>query len=436
MVRKIVFSIVAITCSLAAASCGSSGGAGSGQTVIRLQAFGDPAEVDSYRELIAAFERENPDIHVQFIPVGKQKDHMAKLTTSFVGGDPPDLFLINFRRYGQFAEKGVLEPLGPRIFERGKIKQEDLYEQPVEAFTYKGTVTCVPQNASSLVVYYNRKLFQDAGVPFPRDGWLWKDFSEAALKLTKDVDGDGKTDVYGVGFEPYLIRIAPFVWQTGGDIVDDLHHPTTLTLDQRGAATALAFLKLLHTRYQAVPPQTEAMTEDADTRFARGGLGMLLQSRRYTATLRPIKDLDWDVGPLPMRQKNHTVLHADAYCMAKDSGAKDAAYRFVEFALSPAGAEILARSGRTVPAVKSIAESPVFLDPTQRPQSARVFLDSIPFMRRTPNTPEWNEVEARVDPLLEEWFYEPAAAGDPDAELPIGPILNAAVKDLFQGASP
>ena len=160
---------------------------------------------------------------------------------------------------------------------------------------------------------------------------------------------------------------------------------------------------------------------------------MLLQSRRYTATLRPIKDLDWDVAPLPMRQKKYTVLHSDAYCMAKDSKAKDAAYRFVEFALSPAGAEILARSGRTVPSVKSIAESPVFLDPTQPPESARVFLDSIQSMRRTPNTVEWNEVEATVDPLLEEWFYEPVTATDPDAERPIGPILNAATKDLFKG---
>jgi multiple sugar transport system substrate-binding protein len=432
MVRKIVFAAICITAALASASCGGSGSDPT-QSVIKLQAFGDPAEIDAYKELIAAFERENKDVRVQFIPVGKQKDHMAKLTTSFVGGDAPDLFLINFRRFGQFAEKAVLEPLGPRIFERGKIKREDLYEQTVEAFTYNDTVSCIPQNVSSLVVYYNRKLFEEAGVPFPKDDWLWKDFSAAVLKLTRDVDGDRKTDVYGLAFEPYLIRIAPFIWQNGGEIVDDLNKPTKLTLDGPTAGTALKFLKTLGS-YGAVPPQAEAMTEDADARFARGGVAMLLQSRRYTATLRPIKGLDWDVAPLPMRRKKHTALHSDAYCMAKDSKQKDAAYRFVEYALSPAGAEILARSGRTVPAVKSIAESPVFLDPTQRPESARVFLDSIPTLRRTPNTAEWNEVETRVDALLEEWFYEPVV-GDPDAGKPIGLILQYATKDLFKEAS-
>ena len=175
---------------------------------VRLQAFGDPAELSAYKELIAAFERANPDVKVAFSPVGKQQDHMAKLTTGFSGGDPPDLFLINFRRFGQFAGKDVLEPLGPRMAERGRLKESDLYEQPVEAFRYGGTLMCVPQNVSSLVVYYNRALFERAGVAPPREGWTWDDFLAAAKALTKDTDGDGRIDVYGLGFEPTLIRLA------------------------------------------------------------------------------------------------------------------------------------------------------------------------------------------------------------------------------------
>ena len=74
----------------------------------------------------------------------------------------PILFLINFRRFGQFADKDVLEALGPRMAERGRLKESDLFEQATEAFRYNGTLMCIPQNVSSLVVYYNRTLFEQA----------------------------------------------------------------------------------------------------------------------------------------------------------------------------------------------------------------------------------------------------------------------------------
>lgn len=371
---------------------------------LRLQAFGDPAELTAYKELIAAFERIAPDVKVEFIPVGKQKDHMTKLTTGFAGGDPPDLFLINFRRFGQFTEKNVLEPLGPRLAERGRLKESDFFKQTTEAFRYNGTLTCVPQNLSSLVVYYNRALFEQAGVPLPAADWKWEEFLSAAKALTKDDDGDGRMDTYGLGVEPTLIRIAPFVWQAGGDIVDDVHRPTRFTLDEPPAREALDFIRSWYGTHKVVPPLAGELSEDHESRFARGALGMILQSRRYTATLRTVQNLDWDVAPLPSHKQTATVLHADAYCLAKSSQFKDAAYRFIEFALSTEGATIIAKSGRTVPALKSVAESPVFLDPAAPPKSARVFLDSIENMRRPPNIATWNEIESRVDPLIEDWY--------------------------------
>jgi multiple sugar transport system substrate-binding protein len=394
---------------------------------LRLQAFGDPAELSAYKELIAAFERANVDVKVEFIPVGKQQDHMAKLTTGFSGGDPPDLFLINFRRFGQFASKDVLEPLGPRMAERGRLKESDLYEQPVEAFRYGGTLMCVPQNVSSLVVYYNRALFERAGVAPPREGWTWNDFVTAAKALTKDADGDGRVDVYGLGFEPTLIRLAPFVWQAGGQIVDDTNNPTRFTLDEPAAREALDFIRSWQATHKVVPPLAENKSEDHESRFARGGLGMILQSRRYTATLRAIQNLDWDVAPLPTGKQTATVLHADAYCLAKSSPLKDAAYRFVEFALSQEGATIIAKSGRTVPALKSVAESPAFLDPSAPPQSARVFLDSLRNMRRPPNIAAWNEIETRADPLIEDWYFKetpPQHSIGSEIEQAVGALLG------------
>jgi multiple sugar transport system substrate-binding protein len=389
-------------------------GAGLSQAAepLRLQAFGDPAELNAYKELIAAFKAATPGVDVEFIPVGKQRDHMAKLATGFSGGNPPDLFLINFRRFGQFAAKGVLEPLGPSLTARGKFREGDFYEQATEAFRFNGQLVCTPQNVSSLVTYYNVAMFKQLGLPLPTANWDWPAFMRAAKALTRDTNGDGKTDVYGLGFEPTLIRLVPFVWQAGGQLVDDLAAPKRFTLDTPAALEALDFVRSWSTS-KVVPPLVENKSEDHESRFARGGLGMVLHSRRYTATLRGVPNLDWDVAPLPRHKQAATVLHADAYCMAKASTNKDAAFRFVEFALSDVGAGIVARSGRTVPAKKSVATGPDFLDAKQRPRSAQVFLDSIAQIRRTPNIAQWNEIETRAEPLVEDWYFHPGTPKSP-----------------------
>ncbi len=394
---------------------------------LRLQVFGDAPELNAYKDLIAAFQASAPDVKVELIPVATQKDHMAKLASSLPDGDPPDLFLINFRRYGQFAAQGVLEPLGPRLTERGRFREEDFYEPAIEAFRYDGTLVCAPRNTSSLAVYYNRTLFKEAGLPLPGAAWTWAEFLTAAKALTRDTNGDGKSDVYGLGFEPALIRLAPFVWQAGGDLVDDLQRPTRFMLDEPKAREALNFVRSWQATHKVVPPLIENESEDLESRFARGGLGMFLESRRYTAALRTVRGLDWDVAPLPRHERAATVLHADAYCMAKRSKLKDAAYRFLEFALNPEGAGIISRSGRIVPTRKTVAEGPDFLDPNAPPRSARIFIDSIANVRRTPSIAAWNEIEARADPLVEEWFF---SAAPPRKSL--GQNLGEATQELFE----
>jgi multiple sugar transport system substrate-binding protein len=376
-----------------------------GPTEVTLQLFGDPAEVAGYRQLITAFEAKHPDVKVRLVPIGKQKDHMAKLTTAFSGGTPPDLFLLNYRRFGQFAAKGVLEPLGPRLERSTVLHERDLYAPAVEAFKQSGRLECIPQNVSSLVVYWNRGLFQRLGVPPPKPDWTWDDFRETAQALTRDEDGDGRRDVHGLAFEPTLSRLAPFLWQAGGDVVDDVKNPQQLTLLNAPSLEALRFVLRLQRVFQVTPSLEEAKSEGHEARFAAGRLGMLLNSRRLVPTLREVPGLDWDVAPLPRHRKVATVLHSDAYCMSKASRVKDAAFRFVEFALGPVGAELVARGGRTVPSLRSVAEGPAFLDPAQRPASARVFLDSILYIRRLPNVAVWNEVETRADAIVEEWFY-------------------------------
>lgn len=419
-------SLVATT--LAAALVAGACSGATARTQVALQVFADPAEAAAYQELIGAFEQENQDVEIKLVPVGSQSDHMAKLSTAFSAGNPPDLFLVNYRRFGQFAGRGVLDPLGARLARSQVFGEKDLFPEAVDAFRFEGTLLCLPQNVSTPVVYWNRALFREAGLAPPAEGWTWDDMLQAAKALTKDDNGDGIVDIRGLGFEPSLNRFAPFIWQAGGEIVDDLEHPTTMSLFDPGTIEALTFLTELQYLHHVVPTLPEFESEDVEHQFANDRLGMLIESRRATTALRVVQDLDWDVAPLPVhpeRREPVVMLHSDAYCMAKSSAVKDAAFRFVEFALGPDGAPILSRTGRTVPSLRSVAESEAFLDPSQPPESAQVFLDQIPFIRRFPNIAVWHEIESKADPVVEEWSFgrEPPTA--------LGLEIDVATLELF-----
>jgi len=377
------------------AGCGESGGSEEAASPVRFQLFGDPEELKTYRQLVDAYKDKTGD-RVELVTVPDRKAHLARLTTAFAGGNPPDVFLVNHRNLGGFVGRAI-EPIGDAV------KPGDFHQVAIEAFTVDGRLQCVPQNASSLVVYFNRDRFRAAGLRDPAPDWTYDDFLAAARKLER---GPG----HAVGVEPSTIRAAPFVWSAGGELVDDSDGPTRFTLDTAAARRGLASLFALR-REGLAPNAEETESRGLDARFLDGELAMFLSSRREVPTLRTIKDFDWDVAAFPRLEKPVTVLHSDGFCLSR-GGDTAAARRFVQFAVGREGQELLARGGRTVPSLRSVAESRAFLDPQAKPRNSRVFLDQIEVMRRLPTARNWTEVEDRVDKALEAGFFGRASLGE------------------------
>jgi multiple sugar transport system substrate-binding protein len=404
---------------LVAAGCGGGGSEGDASGSIRFLVFGDPPEINAHRTLIKSFEKAEPEIDVQLIEASDREDLIARLSTSLAGGSPPDLFLMNYRFYGQFAARSVLEPLEPYAENSEEFELKDFYPQAVDAFRWDGEVTCLPQNISSLVVYYNRDLFKRFGVPLPKNGMQWADFVSLASQMTRDKNGQpvvgadpdlpkpntAPAETYGLGVEASIIRLAPFVWSAGGEIVDDEEKPIRFTLDSPEAKQVVEQFFQLRTLHGVVPTDQEVESEDDETRFTNGRLAMLLSSRRSVPTFREAAKFDWDIVSLPVFREPAGILHSDAYCMTKASDNKDAAWRFVEYALGPEGAPVIARTGRTVPSLQSVAESGAFLDPLKKPANSRVFLDGIEDIRRVPTISTWPEIEDASSGILENGMY-------------------------------
>lgn len=392
--------------------------------------WGDPAEAAAYETVITSFEAQNPGINVdgQYTP-GKS-DYQRRISTAFAGNQAPDVFLVNYREYGQFADTGALEPLGPMLAESDTISEDDFYPIALDAFRYNGdSLTCIPQNISSLVVYYNVDLFTQAGIPLPTENWTLDDFTAAASALTQDTNGDGTTDIYGLVTESSLIRYAPFIWGMGGEVVDDTDNPTKLMLDTPEARAGIDwFTSLGEGDLAVVPTRAEVLAEDDLSRFMNGRAAMYFQSRRVVPTLREIDSFQWDVAPLPQGDEPAGILHSDALCMNANAKDKDAAWAFIEYALGPEGQTELATTGRTVPSLTAIAESPVFLDPKALPKHSQVFLDAIPALRRLPSIGAWPEVEDIFNAEFQEALY-----ADFDVDAAIGTTQDRANAVLSRG---
>lgn len=376
---------------------------------VSFMIFGDTAEKVAYDQLVAAFEDRHPEIDINLIHIPGQSDYRKRLGIDFAAGAPADIVLLNYRRYASFAAKGVLEPLGPYLAESELIKVEDFYPESLRPFYWEKALMCIPQNLSSLVVYYNKDLFDQANLVYPEPGWTWADFLAAAQALTQDTDGDGAIDQYGLGTEVSIFRLAPFIWQNGGELVDDPAAPTRLALDSPAALEAVRWFVDLQVKHHVVPDAVQEEAEASESRFQNGRLGMFLNSRRGVPTYREITGFDWDVAPLPQGKGQAGILHADAYCMPSASPNKAATWRFIEFANSPEGQTIVAKSGRTVPSLKSIAESPAFLDPAVKPAHSQVFLEVIPVIREVPVMETWVDIEDLVGEELQRAFYGQAS---------------------------
>jgi multiple sugar transport system substrate-binding protein len=155
------------------------------------------------------------------------------------------------------------------------------------------------------------------------------------------------------------------------------------------------------------PDAVQEKAEASESRFLNGRLGMFLNSRRGVPTYRTIDGFAWDVAPLPVGKVGPAgILHADAFCMTKATENKDAAWTFIEYANSVAGQTILAKSGRTVPSLKAVAESPIFLEPDLPPANNKgAFIDTIPYIRAVPVTASWVDIEATVSEEFERAFH-------------------------------
>ena len=373
---------------------------------IEFMVSGSGPQLAAYRSLVSLYQQRYPGQTVNLVGVPGKADFQRRLAADIAAGTLADVIAVSYTNVPGLASRGQLAPAASYLAGSQVLKLDDFTSAAVSPFIFERQLQCVPFSVSGLAVYYNKDLFQRAGLALPGNRWTRQEFVADAQALTLDTNGDDHPDQYGLGIEPSLIELAPFVWQLKGQLVDVPAWPTEMEMSAPIVVSATTWLVGLQTRNHVVPNQEDELAASSDQRFQDGRLAMIIGTRASVPSYRQITAFDWDVAPLPANGTGTTnVIVADGLCLSATSHDKSAAWQFIEFAASADGQALMAREGAIVPAQTSVAHSPDFLDAAARPKHSQVFLDALDHSRALPKLENWTDIQAIIDEELQQAFY-------------------------------
>lgn len=362
---------------------------------LRLMFWGNEAELSRIKQLVAVFEGRNPEIRVQLVRVASHADYPTHLIKQVSKGALPDVFALELSDYAQFRKKGLLTDLSGRA--------DDLFDfQPrlVECFFQDHKLWAVPSGCSTQVLYYNKRKFDRAGVPYPGENWDWADLKQAAERLTLTEGHSGRVIQHGLDLDAHLQAWAPFVWQNGGEIYDPdtgkwiLGSPAML---ERNAAALQYYVDLIHRSRAAQAKSALAASDLSEPSFEGHLSAMIFAGRQLCAQLQKDESLGWDVCPMPRNLRRATTLSVTGYGISSFTKHPDASWKLVRFLTSPTSQTKLAMTGRSIPARVSAGQSRVFLDfPGKLSINNRAFIEGLYYARPVETAPGWKEVEKIV----------------------------------------
>ncbi|ROR80495.1 carbohydrate ABC transporter substrate-binding protein, CUT1 family [Plantibacter flavus] len=301
-------------------------------------------QTPEFKALFDAFEAEHPDITIEPVDI-LADDYSDKVTTMLAGGDKTDVLTMkNVTDYARYANRGQLVDVGDVVDDIGADKLAG-----IEPFALDDTYYAAPYRQDFWLLYYNKAIFDAAGIEHP-DNLTWDEYADIAAKLTS---GDGDSKVYGT-YNHYWRSVVQSIAaaQTGGDLISGDYgfmqdqYDLTLDLQEKGYALDYGTAKTQQISYRTMFETGKAAMMPMGTWYIAG----IAQSIETGAT-----DVDWGVAQMPqLKSGEETVTFGSptAFAVNKNSTHQAAAKTFLEFAASEAGAKAIAAIG-VVPAYQS-----------------------------------------------------------------------------------
>lgn len=389
---------------------GCGGGSGSdsesdttsdGKVKIRFASWETGDTLDSQQECVDQFNESQDKIEV--VLEGWGSDFDTKMTASMGAGDAPDvMYMWDYPTYSE-----SLEPLDEYIEAEGEDYKNNFFEALWPYNSMNDQIYGVPVSVVTSCLYYNKDLFDQAGVEYPTDDWTWEDVAEASKQIQSKLD-----DVNGftlpIGTLPYTLEM--YLWSNGTAFVDE-----DGKLD--GNINSDKSIEVFQTFQDMEKDGVLYASEESGQTEMLGG-----KTAMYVDGTWPIKQFDeeglnYGIAQIPKfegTEHSISVINTSGIAISKDSKHKEEAWEFLKYWT---GEEMNKHRIETeLPALKSVVES----------EGLREDPNCAPFYTALDNcagyTPAsfiaegWTEVDSDIQ-LAFESIINPSSLADPKEAL-------------------
>lgn len=322
---------------------------------------------------IKRFNASYPKVKVetQWQPLGSWGEYISGFLNQIAAGNAPDIYEVAIEGFSSVASKGLFVPLDDVIARDPAAKKllADIDPNLLAGMSYGtgGKLYFFPTSWNSVVVFYNKDLFDAAGVPYPSADWTWDDFLRAAKALTKR-DATGKVTQYGYFVPGYNFGLAPWLLTNDTDKLKNQWRESNAK-DPKFRESIQFLHDLIHVH--KVAPGFEKGV--GDVQFAAKQVAMFSAGHWPVPTLLSGGLKNVGVQAVPNKRKKTTVFGVGGLGITRASKNPELAWELIKELTGPAAQKMYADTNRNIPALRSAASSGPF---TRFPSNAALFYAS------------------------------------------------------------
>lgn len=365
---------------------------------IEVAYYAQGKAAEEMQKISTLFMEKNPHIQVNTTQ-SNWKGHYEKISAELAAGDAPDVFLLDSVFIPLYRDKGILEELT----ERASFLDEEKFPALKQLKIPDNRLYAIPQGIQVDVLYYNKDMFDAAGVDYPTDQWTLNDLAEAAVKLTND-------EHFGFAIPPNNMRYGwyPLIRQFGGDILDESRKNSRIKSDPQ-VKKALEFMYRAWNTDRYVPGFEEmegSLGMKSSTFFPREKVAMFYDS--YVGVARLLDTgINYDVVIQPRMLNRYAAFIANCWVLnsSVSQEQKEAGWKFIEFYLSDEAQELHASMASSLPANREIMRK-MLSDRSSAPQNKMAFLKTFEFASPMAENSVWTEQNKIVQGYLHSYFKQ------------------------------
>lgn len=319
--------------------------ASSGETKQAAESFGESADASGSGTLTVAIWDKNQEpglteimndftketgIKAQ-IQVTPWEQYWTMLEAGATGGSLPDVFWMHSNEIAKYSQYEMLLDLTDRIKSSDKLEIDKFPKEIVEIYKWEGKKQyAVPKDIDTIALWYNKTMFDEAGIAYPDENWTWDTFAEAAKKLTKS---DGSQ--YGFAIRPTNDQAGwnNIVYDMGGYVISD--DKKTSGFGQEGTIKALTFLTdLMRDGY--APPYEVIAENTEEALFEAGKVAMITQGSWMLAELcnNDYVKANGDIAMLPkdaVTGRRATIYNGLGWAASANTSMPEEAWKLIEY---------------------------------------------------------------------------------------------------------